>query len=152
MNTTAELTMASETAGTVTPGPPPDPPNTGVPITTTVVTSDLVNGSETLLSHHKSRALNLTAEPPLDDVSMDNDEEDIMNGNVTRCMPGETFDRSCDETCKCDNGGVICKPRPVCVPPYVRPSMDTNCHQAPSKDDPCCVLLDCSSSESGTVF
>ncbi|XP_075222486.1 stranded at second transmembrane protein isoform X2 [Lycorma delicatula] len=140
---TTEIVMSSESAGTTTPGPPPEPPNTGGSVITTIIPLSTNNVSnEPLMNQHKSRALNLT-EPPLDDVSMDNDEDDMMEGNSTNCMPGDTFDRSCDETCKCENSGVTCRPRPACIPPYVRPSTDTICHQTPSKEDPCCVLLDC---------
>ncbi|XP_039282712.1 putative epidermal cell surface receptor isoform X2 [Nilaparvata lugens] len=150
-----EAALMTESATSPSPGPPPDPPNStltaavpsAAPTAPTTPTPSPTSGMVDHSPSPKSRALNLT-EPPLDDVSMDDDMEDEIDenksmSNMSRCMPGETFERSCDETCTCEDGGVSCRPRAACVAPYVRPQPDSACHQMPSDHDPCCVLMHC---------
>ncbi|RZF38266.1 hypothetical protein LSTR_LSTR008989 [Laodelphax striatellus] len=155
-DSTTTLMTSSSAATSQSPGPPPEPPNgappsTAAPPPPSSTPGGPENQSTVAAPGHKGRALNLT-EPPLDDVSMDDEEEEEeldenkSMGNMSsssRCMPGETFERSCDETCTCENGGVSCKPRPACMAPFVRPQPDSACHQVPSDQDPCCVLMHC---------
>lgn len=110
----------------MSPQPPPEPPNNTT----------------------KGRALNISSLPPLDDVSMD-DEDDMLNmtGINSTCTVGEPIDRGCDEVCTCVAGNAVCTSRICPTPTYKKGTkLDSMCQEKPSSD-PCCVLHVCSTTQ-----
>lgn len=103
------------------PQPPPEPPN------------------------KEGRALNMTSLPPLDDVTMEDEE---------RCAAGQLIDRGCGQTCQCEAGTISCEARQCPAPTVLKGSSSTDpaCQEKPEGADPCCVLLTCTQQSGSYSF
>ncbi|XP_044730252.1 putative epidermal cell surface receptor isoform X2 [Chrysoperla carnea] len=99
---------------------------------------------EPLFGGKKSLLMNETTTTNNDTTTVPSIIYCMHNGNKMKI--GEKFDEGCDETCVCEESGIVkCVPK-ICDAPYFRKGRhndDNQCFERSIENDSCCVLVVC---------